>query len=600
MTIFAIQKQISHSMNTGKYINSCYYDFKDYGIMKLFLKKNNSIWLILLLCVFNLLVMHYYIFLTSGIGRDVNILVFANNALGISIDVCFLFLVIYVISFFSIKLTLYLSYYLSLCWAFSNIMYSRFFQHYISLSAIGQGDSLFDQLMLTILIDGIRWFDCFFIISIVVFYFIIRNIDNYDKPRMTILKVIGIFVFILISNISCHLLWCVQKPECRYFSYFLNLFNRNHFSQDTFFINPKDYYFERGCFRSLASELYFNLQGSIDLEKDNKIDEIRKELVFSGTTVRKQNFDKNIIFILMESYMSFTSDLRMDGKEITPFLNSLKKDSSVYYNGSMMENVTIGESSDGQFIYMTGLLPLRSVVTVSKATHVKLPGLPQKLSRESRMIIPTIKSIWNQEAMCKQYGFDHLYTSNDYSMDHETYLNDEQVFDLAIGKDKSSKQPFFSVILTMSMHQPYVKQIDSSFPINDLSIPKDLACYLNACHYTDHQIQRYFAYLKETGLYDNSLIVIASDHCVHNTDFGGVDKQIPLYIIHSTVKPDEMSQSECNQLDVYTTLLDLLGCKSEWYGLGRSLASTNYKKKLTPKLWNVSEWIIMGDFFSYH
>jgi hypothetical protein len=69
--------------------------------MKLFLKKNNSIWLILLLCVFNLLVMHYYILLTSGIGRDVNILVFANNALGISIDVCFLFLVIYVISLVS-------------------------------------------------------------------------------------------------------------------------------------------------------------------------------------------------------------------------------------------------------------------------------------------------------------------------------------------------------------------------------------------------------------------------------------------------------------------------------------------------------------------
>ncbi len=565
------------------------------------MKKINSTWSILLLCVLNYLVMHYYILLTSGLGGgDVNILTLANNALGISIDVCFLFLVTYFISFFSIKITLFLSYYFSLCWAFGNIMYSRFFQHYISLSAIGQGGSLFDQLMLSIIIDGIRWFDCFFIISIVAFCFLIRNINNYVEPRITIIKVISIFLFLLLWNISCHFLWCAQKPEWRYFSFFLKLYNNNHFSQTTFLINPKDSYFERGCLRSLATELYFYLQGSIDLTKDNKLYEIRKELVSSGITVRKHNFDKNIIFILMESYMSFTSDLIIDGKEITPFLNSLKKDSSVYYNGSMRENITIGESSDGQFIYMTGLLPLRSVITVSKAIHVKLPGLPQKLGRESRMIIPSIKSIWNQEDMCKQYGFDHLYTSNDYPEEHDTNLNDEQVFNLAIEKDKNSKQPFFSVILTMSMHQPYIKQIDPSFPIDDLSIPKDLACYLNVCHYTDRQLHRYFSFLKEIGLYDNSLIIIASDHCVHNTDFGGVSKQIPLYIIHSNVKPNEMLQSECNQLDVYTTLLDLLGCKSEWYGLGCSLASPNYKNKLTPKLWDVSEWIIMGDFFSYH
>ena len=565
------------------------------------MKKINSTWSILLLCVFNFIVMHYYILLTGGLGGgEVSFLTLANNVLGITIDVCILFLVTYVISFFSIKVTLYLSYYMSLCWAFANIMYSRFFQHYISLSAIGQGGALFDQLMLSILIDGIKWFDCFFIFSIVAFSFLIRNVNNCVEPRITVLKVIGIFVFLLLSNIGCHLLWCVQKPEWRYFTFFLKLYNNNHFSQTTFLINPKDSFFERGCLRSLATELYFYLQGNIDLTKDNKLYEIRKELVSSGTTVRKQNTDKNIIFILMESYMSFTSDLIIDGKEITPFLNSLKKDSSVYYNGSMVENITIGESSDGQFIYMTGLLPLRSIITVSKAIHVELPGLPQKLGRESRMIIPSIKSIWNQEDMCKQYGFDHLYTSNDYYDDHETNLNDEQVFNLAIEKDKNSKQPFFSVVLTMTMHQPYIKQIDSSFPINDLSIPKDLACYLNACHYTDRQIQRYFAYLKETGLYDNSIIIIASDHCVHNTDFGGVNKQIPLYIIHSPVKPEEMSQSGCNQLDVYTTLLDLLGCQSEWYGLGCSLASPNYKNKLTSRLWDVSEWIIMGDFFSYH
>ena len=130
------------------------------------MKKLNSICLILLLCVFNNLVMHYYILLTSGLGgAEITFLTIVNNAFGVSIDVCLLFLVLYVISFFSIKVTLSISFWLSLCWTFSNIIYSRFFMHYISLSAIGQGGSLFDQLMLRILIDGIRWFDCIFIFT---------------------------------------------------------------------------------------------------------------------------------------------------------------------------------------------------------------------------------------------------------------------------------------------------------------------------------------------------------------------------------------------------------------------------------------------------
>jgi lipoteichoic acid synthase len=214
------------------------------------------------------------------------------------------------------------------------------------------------------------------------------------------------------------------------------------------------------------------------------------------------------------------------------------------------------------------------------------------------MIIPTIETMWNQDKMCMRYGFGSLYSSDDYNDGHDSNLNDEQLFRLAMQKDKLSKQPFFSVILTMSMHQPYTNQIDSTFHIKNDSIRDDLACYLNVCHYTDRQIKKYFDYLKQTGLYDNSLIVIAADHPVHNTDFGGVCKNLPLYVINSPISPQNMWHGDCNQLDVYTTILDLLGCDSEWYGLGRSLASTNYENEITANLWNVSEWIIMGDYFS--
>ena len=149
------------------------------------------------------------------------------------------------------------------------------------------------------------------------------------------------------------------------------------------------------------------------------------------------------------------------------------------------------------------------------------------------------------------------------------------------------------------MHRPYTEQIDSSFPISDTSMNSELACYLNACHYTDRQIEKYFRHLKQSGLYDNSLIVIAADHPVHNTDFGGVDKDIPLYLVNVPYSiKTRIWQGACNQIDVYTTLLDLLGIESGWYGLGQSLLSPSYSNIIGNGKWDVSEWIIRGDYFA--
>ena len=60
----------------------------------------------------------------------------------------------------------------------------------------------------------------------------------------------------------------------------------------------------------------------------------------------------------------------------------------------------------------------------------------------------------------------------------------------------------------------------------------------------------------------------------------------------------DMWSGECNQLDIYTTLLDLLGIESDWYGLGQSLFSPNYTNVISPRKWDISEWIIRSNYFS--
>lgn len=59
-----------------------------------------------------------------------------------------------------------------------------------------------------------------------------------------------------------------------------------------------------------------------------------------------------------------------------------------------------------------------------------------------------------------------------------------------------------------------------------------------------------------------------------------------------------MWQGECNQLDVYTTLFDMTDGSGEWCGLGRSLMSPNYENNISVQTWNVSEWVVQGNYFN--
>lgn len=561
-------------------------------------KRISPFGIIIASCGVNLMIMHYYILCSCHMDAILDVTSFIDNFLGISFDVIFLFFVLILITWKRIKLSLYILFTITWLWSIFNIIYSRFFHHYLSFSAIGQGGSLFDGVVIRSISDKVYIWDLLYFFFYMLIISIIWKINIKNTSHVKHLLVF--FCFFALMDIVGHVFCCLINPKLRYVHYFTHRIYANHIDMSLNSSQPIYANFSRGSIRSIGLEILTDLRGNLKLDASqveviNTMIDSSQKMHYHLNDVKRPS---NLIFILVESLMSFTSEMKVGDNEVTPFLNSLKRDPSVYYNGKMVNNVTIGESSDGQYIYMTGLLPLRSMVTVSKAKRASLPGLPKILGVDSRMIIPTVSSMWNQDEMCRQYGFKDLYTSNDFEGGKYACLTDEQVFQLAIQKDKVSPQPFFSIILTISMHQPYTKQIDTSFPVKESSISMELANYLNVCHYTDRQIEKYFDYLKESGLFNNSLIVIAADHPVNSTCFGNDNNDIPLYIVNASGLPENMWQGKCNQLDVYTTLLDLFCNKCEWYGLGCSLVSPNYMNTVTPKTWAASEWILMSDFFS--
>lgn len=219
------------------------------------------------------------------------------------------------------------------------------------------------------------------------------------------------------------------------------------------------------------------------------------------------------------------------------------------------------------------------------------------------IIVPTSPTFWEQDKMNSLYGIEEMYSkfNCNEAMHSNEDLNDEQVFTMALQAETTTAQPFFSLIVTMSMHNPYNKFVEHGFEIADKQYSEEYLNYLIDCHYTDAQIERYINALKQHGLYDNSVIVITSDHQalpVHlNMDEKEVSDELPLFIINGGIDKNKFWTGPCNQLDVYTTLLDIYGVRSEWRGLGHTLLNVKCKEYPIEKMKLLSDWIIRSNYF---
>ena len=567
--------------------------------------KKNSLCL-LLLSLLNLLVMHYTITSTCEVEVALTAIDRVDNLGFVSIEVILVFTFFCCLLWGRQRQAALLTWLVSALWAFANIVYSRFFFQYIPFTAFAESDGLLDPIVLRSLVNGFRWVDLYFVISLVLAVLLYRRIPprrlRLGSLRYSCAGILGVIAVGLVMH------W-VLNPTFSPKAYF-NVISYELFRTWRYTSKPLYTNFQRGSLRSLAFAFSDQLLGSKELsaEQQQELTEAIRDLrplQHSEHHVPEQT--RNLIVILVESYMSFTVDLKVGGEEVTPFLNSLAHDPNVYFNGHMTSDITCGESSDGQFIYMTGLLPLRSEITITKAKRNVLPALPRLLKEHrgmlSRMVIPTAAAMWSQDAMCKAYGIEELHSVNEYLGPHDSVLQDDQVAVLADSVDGRSREPFFSTVLTFSTHMPYDKTIDPTFKATQRVSPHDYANYLNACHFADRNIRRYIDGLKRRGLYDRSLIVIVADHHVKDSFLSlpatVKERELPVFIINGGFDRASAWSGKCHQLDVYTTILDLLDISASWQGLGHTLLDTNYQNSLpegSPK-WDYADWMIQSDWF---
>ena len=561
-----------------------------------------------MMSVVNLLFVHHYFLQTIGLEVGCFKSSLIDNLIACLLDVTVIFLVSWLITLRRLRLSLTITFVITLIWSFVNAFYARFFHQYLNWSSIGQAGNLSDTSVINSMLAEFHAIDLFYPIMAILFIVIYIRSRRNNITSKSLRTIIITWLICATLGVIAHALYIFHPIYGVVYALEKTMFTPE--KMDSMW--PNWTVFHKGFFRKLIlDQLTRDTEVKLTKEQEEEIERAYSDHSQRVTARTAPENIKNVIFILVESYLSVTSDLVIDGKEITPNLNKIKHDSTVYYNGHMRPNVSIGESADGQFIYMAGLLPLHSEITVSRAKRDTIIGLPEQMKKifpelKSYTLIPTNPTLWEQQPMTEAYGFDYLYSSLDYLSEMEEkedhgFMTDGMIFNYASFKDNSIQQPFFSLILTMSMHQPYDAFEKHGFEVTDENLPQRYKNYLNSCHYFDMQIGKYLEELKEKGIYDNSLIVIVADHDARARylDMEGIiTDDIPIYIINGGFNPSDAWQGECNQLDVYTTIMDIMGIDSKWRGLGHTLLKKDYQNSVTTETQEISDLIIYSNYFS--
>ena len=292
---------------------------------------------------------------------------------------------------------------------------------------------------------------------------------------------------------------------------------------------------------------------------------------------------KNVILISLESLQSFVINNTLNGEEVTPFLNSLIKDS--YYFENFYHQVGQGKTSDSEFVTENSLYPLdRGAVFFTNAEneYTTTAEALAEAGYETASLHANNKSFWNRNVMYESIGYERFYDIDSYEVTEENSvgwgLKDKDFFTQSIAHLKEMKEtgnPFYAKFITLTNHHPYTLDEEDATIGKFTSNSKTLNNYFQTVRYMDESIEQFFTQLKEEGLYEDSIIIMYGDHYGisenHNeamaqylekesiTPFDSVQLQRVPLIIHIPGQEGETISTVSGQIDLKPTILNLLG-----------------------------------------
>ncbi|KRN29258.1 hypothetical protein IV38_GL000140 [Lactobacillus selangorensis] len=334
---------------------------------------------------------------------------------------------------------------------------------------------------------------------------------------------------------------------------------------------------------------------------------------------------KNVIIIHLESFQQFLIDDKVDGQEVTPFLNSLYHSKNTLAFSNFFHQVGQGKTSDAENMLETGVygLPQGSVFS-SLGSDNTFQGAPAILNQtagySSAVFHGNIGTFWNRNNVYKNLGYQYFFDSSYFDTSQGTTLEyglkDKLLFAESTKYLEQLQQPFYAKFITVTNHYPFpLTKTDSTFP-NVGTSDSAINGYFQTAHYLDQAVHEFFNYLKASGLYDNSIIILYGDHYgLSNsenttlapllgkdpdtwTNFDNAQLQRVPYMIHMKGLKGGIQNQYGGEIDALPTLMHLLGIDdSNYIHFGTDLLSKQHDQVVAFRNNNfvTPKYTVLGD-----
>jgi phosphoglycerol transferase MdoB-like AlkP superfamily enzyme len=295
----------------------------------------------------------------------------------------------------------------------------------------------------------------------------------------------------------------------------------------------------------------------------------------------------NIVIFIIESFAreyngAFNKGTKIPGYEgYTPFVDSLAQHSLIYTNAY----ANGWKSIHGVSSVIAGIPSFQNAFTSSPYPKQKIESL-----------VSTLKSVGYDTSFFHGapngsmgflgfgniLGYDHYYGKTEYNNDADFDgvwgIWDEPFFQFFNRTLSQKKPPFMATMFTVSSHEPYKipAKYEGKFPKGKVNI--------NQCiGYTDMALKRFFAAAKKESWYQNTIFVLVADHG-NTIAYDEYKKEfnkntVPILFFSPNGNYVGVNNDWAQQIDIYPTLLDMIGYQKPFRSWGRSLIN---EKQVAP------------------
>src|SRR5574344_653779 len=265
---------------------------------------------------------------------------------------------------------------------------------------------------------------------------------------------------------------------------------------------------------------------------------------YSKNTISKSNNEytnkfagKNIVFVHMESMMTFLVNLKVNDVTITPNLNKLTEEGMYFSN--FYPQIGVGTSSDTEFTLNTSLMPATNgtvFVSYYNRDYVSIPKLFKEKGYYTFSMHGNKAAMWNRDKMHPSLGYMDFYSKTSFNIDEVVGLglSDKSFFKQAmpiLENIETNNKTYMGTIITLSNHttftnSEYFDQIDLTYTTtkyNETTKQNEavtysylegtkLGDYIRSAHYADEALGEFINYINNSDKFNDTIFVFYGDH----------------------------------------------------------------------------------------